>query len=137
MKIILFMIVGSLVSVNAIAQESQKDKSRPKATPDIAVTVDTPAIEPQKISVDYPECKPKPPKVTLQRALMIAEKHIRTEKIKVTSHYLARVLLVCDGIGEVIRWEFTWMSEQKTKVEIDVTMNAKARQVPARFQSIM
>lgn len=137
MKTILVIIVGSLVSVNALAQEPQKDKSKPKATPDITVTFDAPAIEPPKISVNYPECNPKPPKVTLQRSLMIAEKLIRTEKINVTSHYLARVLLVCDATAEVIRWEFTWRSEQKPNVEIDVTMNAKARQVPARTQSIM
>lgn len=137
MKTILVIIVGFLLSVNALAQEPQKDKSKPKAAPEVTVTADVPAIELPKITVDYPDCKPKPPKVSLQRALKIAEKYIRTKRINVTSHYLARVFMVCDETGEVIRWEFTWRSEQKPNVDMDVTMNGKAWQVPARIQSIM
>jgi hypothetical protein len=137
MKTVAVIFVGFFFSMNTLTQEAQKDKPKTEADSGVNVTADARDIEPPKITAQYPACKPKPPKVTLQRALKIAESYIRGERIKVDRYYLAGVLAVYDGAGEVIRWEFTWRSEKEPNVEIDVLMNGKAIRVPARVQSIM
>ena len=77
----------------------------------------------------------EPPKLSLRKAMDIAEAHIENEKIDVSQYYLTQVKLVYADKG--VKKPFWWFWWVKTDlvignyVEIAVSMDGKARRLPS------
>jgi hypothetical protein len=88
--------------------------------------------------VDLPVLKPNvKPKLTLQRALKLAEDYIEKEKSDISSYYLLEARLIHYGSEKSLkepRWFFLWAHESGAignQVEITVSMEGKAVRHPS------
>jgi hypothetical protein len=70
------------------------------------------------------------PRVTLQRALKIAERYTRQQRIDLSPYFLleARMIQYGDGQTKEPRWLFHWVTARRSTggVEITVSMNGRA-----------
>jgi len=72
------------------------------------------------------------PEVTLQRALRIAERSIRKQKIDISSCYLFEGKLVSGESPEEASWQFWWVNVHGNKastkdIRVTVTMHGKVQ----------
>ena len=89
----------------------------------------------QKKIVDIQWPTPKSPKITLKKALTIAEHYIEREKIDVSSFYLreARLIFPTES-AESQQWYFWWASikgEMGNYIEITVSMKGEVKRNPS------
>jgi hypothetical protein len=81
----------------------------------------------------------KPPKISLRRALRIADRFIKAEQIDILSSYLWEArwgLVETDSEAEEPRWHFRWVrlrggKEPKADVRVAVSADGKARLLAA------
>ena len=122
----LTLIISLLLCQSSPGLTNQTRTTRPEKAPD--------SITQQK-TTQLPRPVPKPPKVTLQQALGIAERYIEREKIDVTSFYLIEAKLIFPTKKvEDQQWHFWWVSvtgELGNYIEITVTMDGEVRRIPS------
>jgi hypothetical protein len=77
------------------------------------------------------------PRITLQRALKIAESYAKKEKINLSSYFLLEARMIQYG-GEnnakEVRWFFRWANESSStgnNLEITVSMDGKPARLPS------
>ena len=102
MRMVFATLMTLMLSSLAIGQE-QTNKS--------TQTVASPTITERQVR-ELPQNQHKPPKLTLQQALKIAERFIAKEKIDASSYYLFEAKWVLYG-GEAKgepRWYFWWVN---------------------------
>lgn len=91
-----------------------------------------PVIEQQV--TELPKPAPEPPKITLQKALTIADRYIQKEKIDVSSFYLREVKLISPTEKvEDRQWHFWWVGvkgESGNNISIVVSMAGEASRRP-------
>ena len=112
MRILLALLVLPLL---AVAQEARPD--------------------PQTVRVDLAPQPMKPPPVTLQQALRIAEKYIAENKIDIGRYWLQQAKLIPEGATmKESRWFFFWNNLGTGRgdyVEIEVDMDGHPRRRPS------
>jgi hypothetical protein len=85
-------------------------------------------------ATDLPRPTPVPPKITLQKALAIADRYIQKEKIDVSSFYLreAKLIFPTEKV-EDRQWHFWWVGvkgESGNNISIVVSMVGEASRRP-------
>ncbi|MBA3804822.1 MAG: hypothetical protein H0X14_03805 [Acidobacteria bacterium] len=77
------------------------------------------------------------PKITLQKALKIAESYVKKRKINVSSYYLLEARMIRYGSESGVkepRWFFLWAHEHGVignEIQVSVSMNGKAAVHPS------
>ena len=111
----------------AFSQSVQPTPS-PSPTTDYENRIVDPNITPADIA-RLPLAVTKP-RLTLQRALRIAERYTRQKRIDLSPYYLleARMIQYGDGETKEPRWLFRWVTPRPSTsgVEITVSMNGRA-----------
>jgi hypothetical protein len=107
-----------LVSSVCVAQTGQSTKPESTATP---------SITKQQI-LELPRRSSYRPRLTLQKALMLADAYIANEKIDISHYYLleAKYILYGDKDRKDPSWYFWWVHEDQAAghyVEIVVSIN--------------
>ena len=91
-------------------------------------------VQTKTIDLSLVRRKKEPPKISLRKALEIAEAYIEKEKIYVSEYYLREARQVYSEKGaEEPLWWFWWVKTNMVLgdyVEIVVSMNGKARRQP-------
>jgi hypothetical protein len=109
---------GQAVQLPASSQPEQSQQDSPK----------------QVIDLPQPKRSFKP-KLTLQRALQIAEKYAQKQKIDLSSYYLYEAKWILYGTdAKEPRWYFWWIHESGAAgryVEITVSMDGKLQLIPS------
>lgn len=91
--------------------------------PDQTTTIKNPITREQVLELPRTDRKPK---ITLQRALKIAERYIKTEKLTISSYYLFEARLIFSEDGAESHWQFWWVRVNGLSVKdikIAVSMN--------------
>ena len=122
----LTLIISLLLCQSGPGLIKQTRTTRPEKAPDSILLQKT---------TQLPRPVPKPPKVTLQQALGIAERYIEREKIDVTSFYLieAKLIFPTEKVEDQ-QWHFWWVSmtmELGNYIEITVTMDGEVKRIPS------
>ena len=125
MRIIFVTLITMLLSSFAFAQGQPNKSSRNAPSPVIS----------QRQVVELPRPEHKPPKLTLQQALKIAERFIAKEKIDISSYYLFEAKWVLYGTdAKEPRWYFWWVNVDDALghyVETTVSMEGRPQLQPS------
>lgn len=128
MRIILVAVAALCLSAAALGQTTPSPTpTRPPEGPHIT----GPGI------TELPTLRSLKPKITLQKALKLAESYMKREKIKTSSHYLseARIILFDGRLdARALRWLFVWASNSGLPVlniQVTVSMSGKAVKLPS------
>lgn len=106
------------------AEQPEKQEASPAAEQQIT----------EQQATDLPKLAPEPPKITLQKALTIADRYIQKEKINVSSFYLreAKLIFPTEKV-EDRQWHFWWVGvkgEAGNNISIVVSMAGEASRRP-------
>ena len=74
------------------------------------------------------------PRITMQRALKISARYLRTQRIPVSSYFLSEARLIGYGGDQApheLRWFFRWVAAKQPPIEITVTMAGKPSRAPS------
>jgi len=121
MRIFLAMMTVLLLSPLAFGQSTETNQKTQEPT----------VLNPQM--TDLPLLRRSfRPKLTLQRALKIAEAYLRKERINISHYFLFEARLIQYGSGKEMkepRWFFVWVNDSGgmgNQIEISVSMDGKA-----------
>jgi hypothetical protein len=70
----------------------------------------------------------------MRRALKIAERDLRTQRISISSYFLSEARLIEYGGDQTphqLRWFFRWIGGKRPPIEITVSMAGKPSRTPS------
>jgi hypothetical protein len=107
----------------------------PQSSRAFELTQQDPTVTSRQIE-KFPVMRRKP-RITLRRALKIAETYAKREKINLSPYFLLEARMIQYGgenNAQEIRWFFRWVNENGTTgndLEITVSMTGKASRLPS------
>jgi hypothetical protein len=118
------------------AAQSAKPTPSPQRSPETRVDSQNRIVDPVFPSTDLARLPVKSfgPRLTLQRALKIAERYARTERFSGSSYFLSEARLIQYGGDKTpreMRWLFHWASAKGPPFEITVSMSGKPSRAPS------
>lgn len=136
MKILFTVLFVIFLNAVFFAQTNQHSISKQTKQVSTLTLSQLPEIQDQIVNLPSSNKKSRP-KITLQRALKLAEKYLEKEKIDVSSFYLyqAKFIIYRDSGQKQPAWHFWWLNETGgvgNYVQIVVLINSEnVMQIPS------
>ncbi len=127
-----------VVCAGSIALGQSQSTASPRPSPEPSVDLQNTIVDPNITQADIARLPLNKtwarPRLTMQRALKIAERYARSQRVRISSYFLLEARMIEYGGDQApreLRWFFRWGAPKRLPVEITVSMFGKPSRSPS------